>query len=161
MKPSVRYDFNELNRFIKNLQGSSGMIVKVGILADHFARQKDSYGGTTNAEIGAKHEFGSFSERIPVRSFLRMPIFKKMKDILEMTKKSSQKLIETGKIISVLKNLGVACEHFVGEAFATSGWGEWKPLQPYTIAHKIQKNPMPLINTSQLRRSITSKVDKK
>ena len=54
--------------------------------------------------------------------------------------------------------LGSAGVRLVNEAFETSGWGEWLPNSPLTIAQK--GSAMPLIDTGKLRQSITYEVEK-
>ena len=157
----IRYNMDGLNSFIKALDESGKYKIKVGVLGSKVNRKQ---GDTTqtNAEIGFKHEFGSYQENVPQRSFLRMPLNDKVAEILEMVKLGGLLLhLVAGDIKQVFKLIGVACENIIGNAFETSGFGNWKSLTAYTIARKIQHNPDPLINTRQLQRSITSKVELK
>ncbi len=163
MKPGiVKYDMSGLNNFIKALDDSGKYRIRVGVLGSKVNRKK---GDTTqtNAEIGFKHEYGSYEENVPQRSFLRMPMHEKMEEILEMVRMAGNilTLLAAGNFKQIYKLLGVACESIIGDAFETSGFGNWKPLSEYTIERKIQHNPDPLINTRQLQRSITSKVELK
>ena len=159
MKPSVKSDFTKLNDFIRGLEGAGKYQVNVGIMGNKNARNDGA--GSTNAEIGAKHEWGSFSDRIPKRSFLRMPIFDKQAEIEAELKAKSGKDILAGNIKKVLADLGTIAEGIIGDAFQTGGFGKWPPLAPYTIEHKIDHNPQQLVNTRQLSRAITSEVVEK
>lgn len=155
MKPSMHYDLSKLHQFIAGLDRGKKMQVKVGIMGQKVTRG----GGPTNAEIGAKHEYGSFSEHIPMRSFLRMPLHQKSDMILEHVRKHSKKAVEAGDIDQVLKNLGVACEMVIGMAFSTGGFGQWKPLSDFTVEQK--GHSLILIESRQMERAITSKVEAK
>ena len=65
-------------------------------------------------------------------------------------------MIMAGGMRGALKTLGVVAEGTIQKAFATGGWGEWPKLSPVTIRRK--KSSKILIDTSQLRRSISSRV---
>ena len=111
----------------------------------------------TNAEIGLKHEKGSFSENIPRRSFLEMPLVVKGNQLLRI-KDFLWRKFETGQrdYLTIYKQLGLMAEVIIQKAFATRGYGKWRPNSPRTVAEK--GSDAPLIDTAQLRRSITSRV---
>ncbi len=148
----VKGDFTLLNNFARGM--SKDYAVRVGIFGNKSSRKGE--GHITNPELGAIHEFGTKDGRIPPRSFLRMPIEKEAKKIVASTINASLKDMAHGKIRTVLVKLGIACENAVQRAFSTHGFGNWPPDAPSTIAGK--KSSSPLIDTGQLRRSITSKV---
>lgn len=143
---------------------SAGFVTKIGVLGKKSARKK---GDMSNADIGLVHEKGSLSQKIPRRSFLEMPLTDKHKEIFLKKKKFYNEVIK--KILSgqspksawkeAYKKLGILGESIVQESFETHGFGKWQELKPATIARK--KSESPLIDTAQLRKSITSKVDKK
>ena len=111
----------------------------------------------TNAEIGAIHEFGKISKpKIPQRSFLWMPLSLYLQD--EVYKKASvfNKLISFANVLDCYALLGICGENVVQYAFQTGGFGEWPALKPQTIANKGSDKI--LIDTAQLRKSITSRV---
>ena len=111
----------------------------------------------TNAEIGLKHEFGSYSERIPPRSFLMVPLTKNQKELMDVRKilwKSFEKAEVSLK--KAYTELGVIAEQIVQRAFETSNDADWDKNSDATIALKGSEKP--LIDTAQLRRSIMSKV---
>ena len=168
MKPKIKYDFSKLDKFAKAV--SKNYRVKVGILGKKDSRIER---GTSNATIGLVHEFGSFKQKIPMRSFLRMPLATKANQILLSIAKSTLKLLYKGNYRQIFVILGLKCEEVIQEAFSTSGWGSWVPNKIKTIIAKTPKKVRmklaktgealigrPLINTGQLRRSITSKVEK-
>lgn len=106
--------------------------------------------GKTNADIGAVHEFGSLSKNIRRRSFLEMPLVLKMPEYYKTFGPKLMKAFENGDIKPVYTQLGIKGEQVVQMAFATKGFGQW------------YQNPKTgrgsLIDTAQLRRSITSDV---
>lgn len=134
-------------------------VARVGILGGHAART-DEESGLTNSEIGVIHEFGSDNAGIPPRSFLRMPVEHFKREIMKSLATAKVKeAIDRGDVITVFRVLGVAAEGFVKLAFNSGGFGKWPALKPETIARKGSSKP--LIDTGQLRRSITSDVVKK
>jgi hypothetical protein len=168
-------DFSSLDKFVKAI--TTTMVVRVGIMGNKTTRadlskpvpnatpgsirvQGRSYAASsakTNAEIGFLHEFG-VPNKIPKRSFLRMPIFQYAEDIIGQVKKAGAlKKLKEGKSIQVLSDLGIACENVIGRAFASAGWGSWAPNAASTIRRK-RGGDSPLIDTGQLRRSIASTV---
>lgn len=110
----------------------------------------------TNAELGRIHEYGSISKNIPARSFLRVPLWLKFPGII---KKIGQQVIDgltKSNIERTYKHMGIMAEKIVQNAFATRGFGRWPENSPRTIMRK--KSDSPLIDTAQLRKSITSQV---
>ena len=152
---TFKFDLGKLNQIVGNIENK--YVAKVGILGNN--NQRDGNESLTNSQIGATHEYGSFSQNIPRRSFLKDPLFKiKKKQLMEDTIKIINKHIADdngGKII--FKKLGLAGEAIVKTAFATGGFGTWKPLSPLAVARKGSDRI--LIDTAQLRKSITSKVE--
>jgi phage gpG-like protein len=156
MKMSVKADLGKLKDLEKTLLTSKNMYAKIGIIGSEAKKDHD---GITNVELGLKHEFGSNTGKIPERSFLRMPIKKKRKKIAEALEKKQKEFkqnIIDGNIKKNYQILGIAAEAIVQEAFETGGFGNWQKLSPYTIARK--GSSAILIDTAQLRKSISSKV---
>jgi hypothetical protein len=152
VRSEIRGDFKNLNRFVKAV--SSKGSVKVGILGKKTHRKE---GELTNAEIGATHEFGSFSKGVPMRSFLRMPLHQKQKVIVKEAADGLIKRLVKGKDKEALERMGASCVRAIMLAFASRGFGQWVPNSPETIRRKGSASP--LIDTAQLRRSITAVVD--
>lgn len=129
--------------------------VKVNSTNTGYKKIKGSEAPQTNAEIGAKHEFGD--GKTVIRSFLRVPLTEHLQAFLEKSgafdKDSLKKVVREGSIrIWVEKMAGVA-EQVIAEAFASGGFGKWKPSNM-----KNKKVQMTLVETQQLRNSITSEV---
>lgn len=158
--PDVKAEFKKLENCIKFMkQGMPSVIV--GILGDTNQRTK---GELTNAEIGFTNEFGRMTgyPRIPERSFIRMPLktylHKKLKTKKSLTGEQLEKAIAEGKTEQFAEKVGLVAEEVIQEAFATNGFGQWAPNAPMTV--ELKGSDSPLIDTGQLRRSITSKVIK-
>ena len=130
--------------------------VVVGVLAGKNPRTDAEKKSTqTNAEIGAAHEFGT--SKTPRRSFLRMPISENLEKFLQSAgafdKKTIEKVVKSGSLIEWMKQVGVTAEKVVQTAFATGGFGQWKPSNM-----KNKKIHLTLVESTQLRNSITSEV---
>lgn len=155
----VKADFKKLNAFVECLR--SGHIVKVGIMGQKSMNRKDKDGKQstmTNADVGFIHEFGQ-PPHIPMRSFLRMPLFMKSDRILkEVAQDAMVKKLGSGDMIQVLKDLGVACVRAILDAFDTRGFGHWKANAPLTVKRKGSSQP--LIDLGFLRKSIDYEVVK-
>ena len=137
-------------------------VARVGVLGQKGATE---HAGTkkTNASIGLLHEKGSISLNIPQRSFLQMPLVRNAKEIFvnsRIIEKWIVAAISAGKNpkeawYKAYKDLGFIGEQTVQHAFEQSGPG-WAPNSPVTIAAKGSDKP--LIDTGELRRSVTSEV---
>ncbi len=139
----------------KGLQDLQSVLIKnkksirVGILGSSNNRTD----GLSNATIGAIQEFGSEGNKIPARSFLRMPIMDKQKQIAQFAKKSLTIALKTNNIDLALNQIGLFCRSIIQNAFDTKGFGKWSPNAPTTIENKGSSSP--LIDTGELRKSIT------
>lgn len=164
----IKFDISGLQDAVKAL--GKGHYARVGILGgDASAKHKEAVGHGktrkasaapspfTNAEIGLVHEMGSISRNIPPRSFLRMPIEEKKRDLIRFLGSSKiQELFKAGQIKKIFKMLGVEAEGIVDDAFRSRGFGKWALLSQRTIDAK--GSDAPLIDTAQLRRSVSSDV---
>lgn len=165
---TIEYNNIGLRKLQKLLKDDQPM-ANVGILGQNDTR---SSGGLTfeqvkaltkkfnpeensNASIGMKHEFGN--DGLPIRSFLRQPIIEQMQRYLDKTGPISEDLIKemirTGSMAPYIKKLGVLAETIIADAFDTGGFGKWKPSNM-----KYKHNQQTLVETQQLRNSITSEV---
>jgi hypothetical protein len=155
----IKLDFKGLEKIEKAIRGN--FQVRVGILGGSAQRQ-DEEGeeddSINNAELGIIQEFGSISKGIPPRSFLRMPLEEKKTELVKwLQKQDLEKMLQSKDFLKdTLARWGVKAEEIVDSAFSTSGFGKWLANSPATTEKK--KSSKPLINTQQLRRSITSEV---
>lgn len=154
----VEVDLERLSEIRKTLR--SPLAARVGILGAKTNRAKS--GPMTNAAIGAIHEFGSPSRNIPRRSFLKDTFALQGKKLLgikaELWKWFSGGKATPERLRQTYAALGHRGEVLVQEAFETGGSGRWATLKPATIRRK--GSSAILIDTAQLRRSITSDVVK-
>jgi hypothetical protein len=162
-------DLKKLDKFVKDLSAQcKDYSVHIGIFGNKAQRKK---GEVTNPELGAIHEFGL--GHAPMRSFLRMPLELKSDEIMATVKSSdSWHNLQHGKPLPVLRDLGLACEAIIETAFDTRGYGTWRPNLTATVDAKTRRlskaqrrklggySNSPLIDTGQLRHSVTSKVVK-
>jgi hypothetical protein len=149
----VKTDLKRLNQLIATFSEANNLAVKVGILAEKNSRVGGV--GESNASIGLVHEFGSYVRHIPERSFIRMPLHKKQGEMIREIQRIIGEHLFTG-IRPFLKKVGMVAEGAIGEAFATGGFGSWDAISKKT--EKRKGSDAILIETSQLQRSITSKV---
>ena len=151
--------------------------IKVGIMGTKASKlHQDS--DLTNAQIGMIHEFGSNKRNIPQRSFLRQPLMEHLPTYLskkeEFKSKAIDEAIKEGTLFVLARKVGAVAEEVIQEAFATRGFGKWAKNSNITVNGgwirtssgkafyvKGKGSDSPLIDTGQLRRSITSKVDKR
>lgn len=147
---AVEMNDKGLRDLLKALSGADKIKVRVGILGKNQRQGKGS-----NAEIGAKHEFGS--DGMPIRSFLRVPIIDNLQKYLNKSdafnRDTLMEIVRTKTILPWLKKLAVIGETIVLDGFQTGGFGKWKPSDM-----RFKKNHQTLVETQQLRNSITSDV---
>lgn len=174
---SVRINTSAGDALLKEL--SKKYVARVGILGSKSARMattehtsktgrtthrasKTETSELTNAEIGLRNEKGVYSEGIPRRSFIEMPLVNNLgkNNAVAENVKSAFKGIEGGASAALswklaYKRLGIFAESIIQKAFELHGPG-WRPNRPMTVA--LKGSDSPLIDTAQLRKSITSTV---
>lgn len=172
MASSFRFNDDGLKRLGALFERSS-TVVRVGILTGpKKARQKKTGGpndDATNADIGAEQEFGSFTKKIPPRSFLYKPLSgaKAKKRIVADAAEGLQRELARGGTPdaknSFYGKIGAGLVASVQDAFDESGPG-WKPLARETILRRRTRKvwprtgTKPLIDTSELRNAVSFKV---
>ena len=155
-KDGVTIEIKGLAQMLKALKAEPPKC-RLGILGDKGAREK---GKSTNAEIGAAHEYGAPARGLPQRSFLRMPIADRLQKEMDqagaLSKKEFKEVLKQGSVFPWLEKIAVLAEGIVKDAFDSGGFGKWKALKPgYT-----NNTGMILVDTTQLRDSVTSEVKK-
>lgn len=173
---NFRFDDSGLQNLLKVL--GSNYSVRVGIFGgQHFeAGEKRKIGADqgragarkasktpsamTNAEVGYLMEFGrpkiGVLPRIPYRSWLRMPISTKIRQIVQDSARGFNEAVKAGDALRFLTIVGVNAEKWIGLAFDTRGFGSWTPNAAATVEAKGSDTP--LIDTGQLRRAVASMV---
>ena len=134
-------------------------VTRVGILGSKTNRRGKA--NATNAGIGLVHEKGSLSRHIPRRSFIEMPMVIKSDELLKSRNALWDDFITAGehthaRLKVAYKKLGQFAENIIQKAFESGGFGRWAPDSAGTITRN--RSSQPLIDTAQLRRSITSDV---
>ena len=126
--------------------------VHIGITGSGKQR-KD--GGQTNAEIGARHEYGSAT--MPQRSFLRVPLTEHLEAYMEKAGAFDElvlkEVIKLGDATPYVNKIAATAEQVVQDGFNTGGFGAWKPSD--MTRKKVHQT---LVESQQLRNSITSEV---
>jgi phage gpG-like protein len=154
----VQGDFSKLEKLVKEL--GTDYYVDVGIIGENTETES----GLTIAGIGAVHEFGTDkagrgnSTVIPERSFIRMPLNKKQGQIQKQVEGRLERHLAKGDVKAVFKDIGIAAEGAIQEAFDTRGFGTWKENADSTVQKK--GSDAPLIDDGTLRKSISSEVGK-
>lgn len=172
MSDLVHFDDSGLKK-LAALFGGAAPVVRVGILAGpKMQRQQQTdmkKAPPTNAEIGAVHEFGSFTRKIPKRSFLHSPLRsekarrKIVKDAAEGLERELARGEQVTPAQSFYGKIGAGLVAVVQDAFDQSGPG-WKPLAESTIHRRRTRKvaprfgTKPLIDLGELRRSISFRV---
>ena len=131
---------------------------RVGILGgDPRAAKPGEKHVPTNAEVGAAHEFGT--SKVPMRSFLRIPISEGLEKEMESAKLFTQDtlaaVIKSGSILAWMQKIAISAEACVADAFDTGGNGKWKAWKKSNYTNNAGQL---LVDTTQLRNSITSEV---
>ena len=107
--------------------------------------------GNTIINVGARHEYGI---GLPRRSFLRLPLEIKKKDLGEAIKKEYGAVIEKNKnVTKALGLIGAQAYNIIQKGFLTEGFGQWEQLSVFTIEEK--RSSKILIDTGILKNSIT------
>lgn len=157
MSDDAAYTLNTkgLDKLLKAFKGKLP-VARVGILGAKNARSQGK--ARSNATVGAAHEFGT--ESVPQRSFLRIPIADHLNQYLEKAgafkPEVLKEVVSEGTLVPWLKKIGIVAEAVVLDGFNTGGFGRWWPLSQKTVQRK--KNNQILVETQQLRNSITSDV---
>jgi len=146
------FDTKNLDKLIRALKKGGNAGVKIGIMGQSVAREGSEL---NNATIGAFHEFGT--SKMPQRSFLKMPISEHLAKELESSgafdEATIKEVVKQGTTRPWLEKVAICAEAVVQDAFNSGGFGKWAPSD---MAHK--KNHQTLVETQQLRNSITTKI---
>ncbi|MHB8735968.1 MAG: hypothetical protein ACYC6M_11775 [Terriglobales bacterium] len=133
--------------------------VLVGILGDTAKNQrsvKTARGkgeALTNVQVGAVHEFGAPSRHIPQRSFLRATVDASHEPCERMLRRAAGEVIDGHTVTQAMERVGLQVQGLVQRRIAQ---GIPPPNDPKTIKRKGSSKP--LIDTGQLRQSITFRV---
>lgn len=154
MSDEYTLEVKGLDQLLKALKAKPP-VARVGILGSSPRKEGEQGRGSSNAEVGAAHEFGTST--LPQRSFLRAPISEHLQSKMEssgaLDRDTLDQVIKKGSVMPWLGKVTKLAENIVNEAFDTGGFGKWKQSD---MTHK--KNHQTLVETQQLRNSISSEV---
>ena len=123
----------------------AGKVVNVGVPAG--PKEKD---GTPVAMIAAVHEFGSPSQGIPERPFLRVAVQRNRQKYVRLNRINLVKMLRGQATVD--QALGQLGEMAKGDVQTEIRSGDFAPLKPATIKRKGSSRP--LIDTGQMVQSI-------
>lgn len=159
MSASITDRDHGLKALVERIGNLSKAAVRVGVLEDKGAEAKsesdESKSAMTVIEVATIHEFGAPAAGIPARSFLRGTVDEQMAEIRADQHKIAVAVI-SGKLDlrRGLDQLGARIAAKIQQRIAR---GINPPLNARTIARKGSSKP--LINTGQLRSSISWEVE--
>lgn len=163
MTTIIKLDLRGLSELKKVVAGFRNARVKVGLLGNKADRFDANWNKMrkNNPTIGMEHEFGvkvnPWGRETPARSFLRMPLFTQLpRKIAAIGATTWKAIIVKRSLHDGLKNLGIAAEATIQEAFNTGGWGQWQPIS--FIQQWKKRSSAILIDSAQMRKAVTSKV---
>ena len=137
-------DPKALDRLRQRLVGDN-RVVNVGV--PEGKREED---GTPVAMIAAVHEFGSPSQGIPERPFLRVAVQRNRQKYVRLNRINLVKMLRGQATVD--QALGQLGEMAKGDVQTEIRSGDFAPLKPATIKRKGSSRP--LIDTGQMVQSI-------
>ena len=143
-----------MDNYLKELERAVDTSVKVGLPSDKVG--SEVYGdGVTIMQVGAQHEYGT--EKMPPRSFLRMPFDLKRDEINNFIGLQFKTVLEDKRSANdAMELVGVKTTNISKAAFRNNGYGQWAPLAESTKEIKQEAGKTtPLVWSGILRNSIT------
>jgi phage gpG-like protein len=179
MTMTIKMTVNKLGDIRKAMKALTDKDVLIGIPEDQAAREAAGESGISNAYLGYIHEYGVPSKNIPARPFLHPGIERARKDIADAPERTAKKALQgnPGAVEAGLNKVGLIGQNSVRAAFVDN---DWPPLSDKTLdynplskdedgkvrttkkgkpkrkkSRREKGNINPLIDTGQLRKSIT------
>lgn len=153
-----------LKKITSNLTKTKELsVVKIGIIDGGKTHEDDdSDEPLTIGAIGTVHEFGTDDGKIPERSFIRATIEEHRADIVEFQNKLYKKVI-LGQM-ELPQALGLLGEKVKSLIIAALDKGIEPALSIFTLLNRMKRtggvySDKPLVDSGQLKQSITYKVD--
>lgn len=162
MKIEVEETWDGMKQMLDGFKFIEGSAVYVGIPQKNSSREDNSE-GITNAELLFIHTNGSPINNVPARPVVE-PAIEDDQERLTRMLTQSYLLAFSGRIQDALLQLqktGMRAQNIARNWFVNPKNG-WPPNSPGVQAAKRKKgstNPRPLIDTGELRKSITYVVD--
>lgn len=155
------YGYKELKKALEFLKQNE---VYVGV-SEETSERPSNIDGITNAQLLFIHTNGSPVNNVPARPVVEPAIEKDNERLIGMLKKVAL-LAMSGDFEAAIEQLrltGMRGQNVVRAYFTDEGNG-WPPNAPSVAAAKIARgstNPRPLIDTGELRKSITYFINSK
>ena len=130
-----------INKILKDITSLDGTVVSAGVM------------DSKNATKAAINEYGT--SKIPQRPFMRTATSRYGKSWGSKSAKAVQSVMKGMPISQVTELIGMQMKSDISSTLTN---GPWTPNAPSTIAKKGSSRP--LIDTGELRASITYKVEK-
>ena len=144
-----------LKQTIKRAEQLNRMQLVVGIPNNENSRTNSD--GITNAELGVIHEFGAPERGIPERSFMRSTVSEENENLGRLGNVQIAEFLEGNTSAhDAFATIGVYLQGKIVEKITD---GEFEPNNENTVKRKGSSKP--LIDTGQLRASITYEVREK
>lgn len=166
----AKFEFKEtINNFMKMKKAINFLEnnpIYVGIAEDTTERENDEGKvSITNADLLFIHTNGSPVNNIPARPWIEPAIEDEYERISKQLKKAAKYILE-GNENEAIKKLGTAGMEAqnVSRAWPNNPKNHWPPNSPAVRAEKIRKGstkPVPLVDTGELRKSITYFIEHK
>lgn len=149
----VLTEIKEFDHNLKSIEDAIKAIRELDVLVG-IPQEKTRDGPVSNAELAFIHSKGSPLKGIPARPIIEPAIEDSKEQIAELIKGSAQKALDGNKegAIESLERVGMQGQNIV-RAWFTNPRNNWAPNSPKTI--KIKKSARPLIDSGELRKSIT------
>lgn len=128
----------------------------VGVPEDNTGRTDE--GPINNATLAYIHENGSDRAKIPARPFLHPGVEKAKREIAQHLS-GAAKAASNGDESGMSRGFNKAGQVAVNSARGVFVQNGWQPVKPATQKRKGGKKTRPLIDTGQLRKSITYVVE--
>jgi len=149
---NLKANLKQLKDYERELKEARKKAVYVGLPKDKVSATYDD--GTSVIQIGAIHEFGM--GRNPERSFLRVPFNDNQKKIKNYINKQYQAIFDgKGNTTQSLNKIGILARNISVAAFTDNDWKELSEARKRQKIVNGKRGDNPLINTGNLRQSIT------
>jgi phage gpG-like protein len=141
-----------LKQVMKRAEQLNRIQLVVGIPSDENSRKEST--GITNAELGVIHEFGAPEKGIPERSFMRSTASEEAENFGKLSKSRVAEFLKGQKSAhDAFADVGAYLQGKIVEKITD---GDFVTNKEETVKRK--KSSKPLIDTGQLRASITYEV---
>ncbi len=163
MKASVTATVQNLSALHKAMRKLEKTVVEVGVPEEKTERKNEAErkeAEMNNATLAYIHEHGSPDANIPARPFLTPGIKKAQPQIVKFLKEAGQAALagkESG-VTTAYNKAGLTAQNSVRAVFTDN---DWPQVSDARQKEKGEGKTNPLIETGQLRKSITYVVGKK